>query len=92
MKSGDTKKRCTYLKMHIYSLYSVRANTSQANTVHTQRKQRVEECGAVTSVVFLEGGILCFQLGNVQAKLNLGEWRDSQRLHCLNKKQTLVKF
>lgn len=31
---------------------------------------------------------MCFQLGNVQAKLKLGEWSSSQRLHCLNCDET----
>lgn len=49
-----------------------------------EKKGREQECGHVASVVFLEGGSLCFQLGNVQAKLKLGEWSASQRLHCLS--------
>lgn len=49
-----------------------------------REKGRDEECGALALVVFLEGGSLCFQLGNVQAKLKVGEWCASQRLHCLN--------
>lgn len=84
MKSDETKH--TNFKMRICNHYIQRGpTTSWTNIVNTRtEKCSVEECGAVASVVFLEGGSLCFQLGNVQAKLKLCEWSASQRLHCLN--------
>ena len=75
--------RCIYI--YIIIIFSRAQHLSGKCCTHAEReKDGVEECGAVASVVFLEGGSLCFQLGNVQAKLKPGEWSASQRLHCLN--------
>lgn len=88
MKTDHTKLTCTLLfkDTYILSLYSAGPlHFSGSHCAHIRtEKDGVEECGAVASVVFLERGSLCFQLGNVQAKLKLGEWSPSQRLHCLN--------
>lgn len=79
----------SYFEMHthIYNHYIQQGPTPLRQILYARREREedgVEECGAVASVVFLEGGSLCFQLGNVQAKLKPGEWSASQRLHCLN--------
>lgn len=61
MKSDETKH--TNFKMRICNRYIQRGpTTSWTNTVNTE-KCRVEECGAVASVVFLEGRQFVFSVG-----------------------------
>lgn len=50
-------------KMYIYSLIFSRVPTKYSTHTHTHRKDRAEECGAVTSVVFLEGRQFVFSVG-----------------------------